>query len=232
VVTERGARARLFSLADTNTLTVFILIGIIAVMTTALAAYTIFFKDRGAENTTIVPLTEPVLTSATLVGVTLTVQSLTTVPELINTAVSSSSAGLVEYAMISSTGEEISPAYLFEVLGFRTLPVLRQSLTSMRFASVNRSKPLIVLDFVDADTVRGGLLNWESTLAEDLADLYNISTLPPAIFTDETVAGVDARVLRYEDKTVLIYGLVSQNIILIAPNFADFAQVVDLLKRE
>ncbi len=222
-------QTRFLSLSDTNTLTIIVVIAIVAVVVTVFVGYTIFFKDRSSEAALTVSLTEPVLSPATLNNLTLTAQSLNTVPELINSTLASSSAGLVELALVSATGEEISPAYLFEILRFQTMPGLRQALTSVRFASVNGSDPIIVLSFTDTDTVRGGLLAWENTITADLIDLYDLPVLPASAFTDETISGVDTRILRHENKTVLMYGIVGENIALITTNFADFAQVIDLL---
>ena len=140
----------------------------------------------------------------------------------------SSSAGLVEYAVVSGAGDEVSASYLFELLQFRTTPNLRQSLLSARFASVNHSEPAMVLDFVDTDSVRGGLLTWETSMAEDFGALYDMPAAVTPDFVDDTIADVDVRILYHEDSVILVYGIIDENTALITSSSADFAQIVEL----
>jgi hypothetical protein len=224
-------RTGLFT-ADTNTLTVIALLVILGLVAIVFAARIIITKiNEVPEKTSSVEIpTEPLLPAAKLVGVPLTVETLNQLPDLVHSAIASSTVGLVEYAVVSAVGDEVSASYLFEILGFQTTPHLRQSITAARFATVNRLEPALVLQFTDTDAVRGGLLAWEATMVTDILPLYAASETIPAelSFTDEKISGFDVRVLRHDGSAILIYGIVGSNTALIAPNTALFAQLVEL----
>lgn len=224
-------RTGLFSSVDTNTLTVISLIVILGLVTIAFAARIIITKltEVPEESDSIEIPTEPILPTAKLTGVTLTVETLHTLPELIHETIASSSMGLIEYAVVSAVGDEVSASYLFELLNFHTTPHLRQSITAVRFATVNRLEPALVLQFTDTDAVRGGLLTWESNMATDILPLYSLENVPTGLsFTDEIVSGFDVRVLRHNETTLLVYGIVGRNTALITSDTTLFAQLVEL----
>lgn len=229
--TTSTRRLGAFSSFDTNTLTVIILIVIIGLVALTFIARIIITKIQEVpEKTASIEIpTDPVLSTAKLVGVPLTVETLEQLPKLVQAAVATSSMGLVEYAVVSAVGDEVSASYLFELLGFHTTPHLRQSITTARFATVNRAQPALILQFTDLDAVRGGLLAWEESMAADVLPLYTSTALPAGLsFLDETIFGYDARVIRHEGKTHLVYGIVGRNTVIIAPDTALFAQLVEL----
>lgn len=227
---EEGHRTNFLTYFDTNTLTVILLVTIIGLVAIVFIARVVItkFSEVPAETVSIEVPSEPLLSSAKLVGIPLTVRTIDQLPQLVNSAVGSSSMGLIEFAIVSAVGDEVSASYLFDILHFRTTPNLRQSLTTVRFATVNHSKTAIILRFVDTDAVRGGLLNWEATLPEDLAALYDLPTGISPTFTDEVISGIDARVLRHNDKVVLVYGIAKSDTAVITSNTNDFAQIVEL----
>jgi hypothetical protein len=226
----RRIRRRKFSFTDTNTLTLTILACLLAVAAIAFATYSIFIKETADVQQRSLP--EQVLKQAKFVPVTPAASDIAIFSEFVGSTIASSSAGLVEYAIITPSGEEIAAEYLFSILGFQTMPSLRQSLSSLRFASINNSEPLLILNFTDVDTVRGGLLAWEDTMASDLTGLFGIETQATPLFTDETIAGVDVRIFKDNGETIVVYGFLNENTAFIAGNFADFAQLVQLASAE
>jgi hypothetical protein len=223
-------RVGFFSSLDTNTLTVLIIVTIIGIVAVVFITRVVIseLNKPAAEEAPIEVPSEPLLTSAKLVGVPLTAKTLNQLPEIINSTIASSSMGLIEYAVVSAIGDEVSAPYLFEILGFHTTPNFRQSLTVTRFASVNHSAPAMILRFVDKDAVRGGLLNWETSMPEDLAKFYTIPAGVIPDFTDEVISGVDVRILRHNEAVVLVYSITESNTAVITSNTTDFAQIVEL----
>ncbi|MEN9922281.1 MAG: hypothetical protein RL097_558 [Candidatus Parcubacteria bacterium] len=219
----------IFSAFDTNTLTVVLLITLICIVAVIFATRVIMIKIEESRTTeaTTVSSSLPILNTEQIIDIALNAQNLHLIPSLLTTAVASSSAtGLTEYALISGAGSEISPSYLFELLQFNTMPILRQSLTSVHFASVERSDPAIVIDFTSIDAVRGGLLNWESTMMNDFGVLFEIPATTPLAFTDEKIATHDVRVLRHEGETILVYGIIDSNTAIIAKSTEDFTEII------
>lgn len=220
----------LFSTLDTNTLTVlllFIILGLVTIVFVARVLITNSNEVPTAATSVEVP-TEPILSGAKLAGITLTVQTLQQVPQLLERAISSSSPGVTEYAVVSTIGDEVSASYLFELLGFHTTPHLRQSITTARFATNDYSKPAIILQFTDTDAVRGGLLAWEASMATDILPLYDaspLSTITP--FTDQTIAGFDTRVLHQDGIPVIVYGIIGRNTAIITSDTTLFTQLVE-----
>lgn len=220
----------LLAIFDTNTLTVLLLIVVICAVAIIFATRIIMdkFDQRSTSSLEITTTTKPILVTENLVNVTLSVQDLNQIPALLDSTIASqASAGLTEYALVSGVGDEVGASYLFELLGFNTMPILRQSLTAVRFASINQSRPAVLLSFVNEDAVRGGLLNWEITMPTDLRVLYNIPSTATASLTDEQIGGFDVRVLRHDEVIVLVYGIVNSNTAIIAATGEDFAQIVE-----
>ena len=226
--TRRGASP--ISRFDTNTLTVILLITVIGFVAILFASRVIMqqLQTWSGEEIAVTQPTESILPEATVTPLTVSADSLDQLPELISTGVENAPAGLVELAIIAPTGDELTPAYLFETLRFRTLATLRQSLTASRFVTVNHSTPAILVQFVDQNTVRGGLLDWEANLPGDVRVLYDIPVEATAAFTDTQVQGVDVRVLEHDERVVLVYGIIGDNTALIAPTLASFSQIIEL----
>ncbi|MCA9362053.1 hypothetical protein KC906_01640 [Candidatus Kaiserbacteria bacterium] len=220
---------------DTNTLTVILLASVLGVVAVIFAGYLLVkqFSGPATTNTPVVTVTtNPIFANTTVTSVPIGANHMNVLPVIIKQAVSSSSAGIVEFTIVSGVGDELSAPYLFDLLSFKTVPIFKQSLTIMRFVSVNHGTPAIAVQFVDTDTVRGGFLNWEATMARDLRALYDIPADMTLDFIDDTIAGKDVRVLRVDGRSWLVYGIIGDNTALIAPNTATFSQVVELGLRE
>jgi len=220
----------LLAIFDTNTLTVLLLIVVICTVAIIFATRMLIekFDQHSTSSLEINTTTKPVLVTENLINITLSVQDLNQIPALLDSTIASqASPELTEYALVSGVGDEVGASYLFELLGFNTMPILRQSLTAVRFASINQSRPAVILSFVNEDAVRGGLLNWEITMPTDLRVLYDIPSTVTSSLTDEQIDGFDVRVLRHNDVIVLVYGIVNSNTAIIAATGEDFAQIVE-----
>ncbi|MCA9354120.1 MAG: hypothetical protein KC877_01220 [Candidatus Kaiserbacteria bacterium] len=213
---------------DTNTLTLLLLLSVVGLLIIIFVGRIIYVQLTNLANDTVPErVTESLVDTATLTPVTIQASSALQLTEVLNDAVATGPAGLVELPIVSPMGDELSADYLFDVLDFRTLPNLNQSITAVRFVSLNHAKPAIVFQFVDEDTVMGGLLQWEETMTEDLQPLYGTPASTDTSFVDETVSGIDVRTLRVEGKTILIYGIVGSNTVVIANSLTDFTQILE-----
>lgn len=208
---------------ETNTLTVtlvIVFVSVIFIVRLVMFGFDSFSADTPAE-------TRPLLQDTKLINIVLNESNLDQLPQLLRTAITSAPAGVVELPIVSADSNNVSASYLFEILGFETSPSLQQSITSARFVTVNQSDPVLFITFVDKNTVLGGLLSWEETMADDMQSLYPIPNEITGEFIDETLEGVDVRILRNNDEVILVYGFISNNTLLIAPNMSDFTQIAE-----
>lgn len=227
--TVHRTKQNLLTALDTNTLTVMLLLTIVAVVAIIFVSRLLYIKFTEApiETASTKILSEPILPTATVVSVPLTVQTLDSLPGILAASIASSSTGLTEYIVVSSIGDEVSPSYLFELLGFKTIPSMRQSLLSIHFATAEQVKPTIILTFTDTDTVHGGLLAWETTMADDMRTFYNLPTEIGSAFVDEEIAGNDVRILRHDGEIVLLYSIVTNNLAIISNTRESFTRLVE-----
>ena len=217
---------------ETNTLTLVLLVmvvGFIAVLLVSRVLIGYLNQPNTPESALVIPSSkESVLAGAQVVELSITND---TVDRLAAEALSTTEqapVGLVELSAVSPIGEEVSPAYFFELLRFRTSPPLRQTVTTARFVTVNNSTPTILLHFTDQETVRGEMLRWEPILAEDFEKLFDLPEIGLSEFEDSVIEGTEVRSISYEDKRVIMYGFIGSNTLLIANDAATFAQIQQL----
>jgi hypothetical protein len=134
----------------------------------------------------------------------------------------------VDTQLFTPSGKIVAPSTIVSALNFNALPSFTQSLTDVRFAQMNNSAPIIVLEFTDADTTLGGFLAWENTMAQDLREIYLITQLSELTFTDNSIENIDVRLLTTATGEVLVvYGIVSDNTAIITNSLETFTQVVN-----
>ncbi|MCA9355135.1 hypothetical protein KC865_01105 [Candidatus Kaiserbacteria bacterium] len=226
IVTEEKPRS--FLGRDTNSLTLTMLMVVIVILVIIFAGKLTVQHFKPEPATVEEVKTESIVKNAVVKNIIISPSELSQTKNTIRETLDSAPAGIIEFPLITPAGDELSPSYLFETLEFQTLPSLHQSITTIRFLSINQSEPMIILQFVDEDTVRGGFLNWEKSMVSDLKNLYEIPVVSEAKFSDQTVKNVDVRVLKNDDKVVLMYGMVSNNTAVISSKAEDFAQIVEL----
>lgn len=217
------------SVFDTNALTVIVLLSIVGlalVVFIGKMTFDYFIGDTTDQNLRVMPA-EKVLQNSTLETITITTANVTDLVNLIKNRVVNPDVKLVEYAVVTQSGTEIVPSYIFDVLNFNTIPSLQASLTSVRFLTFSNSKNIILLKFVDETTVRGSLLYWEKNMVEDLTQVLNMAPINSS-FTDSVIAGINVRVIKNEFGTGLVYGIINENTALITTNETDFEQIVSL----
>jgi len=134
----------------------------------------------------------------------------------------------VDTQLFTPDGAVVPPAAIISALKFNALPSFTQSLTDIRFAQINNSAPIIIFEFTDADTILGGFLAWEDTMAQDLREIYLITQLSNLTFFDSRIGNKDVRILTSPTGQVLaVYGIVSGNTAIITGSSETFTQVVN-----
>ncbi len=211
---------------DTNTLAI-----MFVVLIGAIALLVVFIQFTLGLFTPTQSTPAPFESNKTISGAqtkNLTLQENQSLTNLINQSVSGEEYGLSDSHIYSQNGNLVSPALVIELLQFDIQANFRQSLTDVSFVHLNQSKPLFVFEFVDEPTVRGGFLAWETNMPEDLQSFYSIPLQNDYSFTDQTVGGIDVRVLLSETgQTLIVYGIVNENTALISSSLEDFSQVVE-----
>jgi len=211
----------------TNTLTIVLLgsvIGLVLLIVTGRIAFQ-YIQTITSQEVTITKSTAPISRSNNFEEIILRASDTSNFTEILISAISATSSSNTEFSVVSPVQDEISPSYIFDLLGFRTAPTLKQSLTSLRFIALDQNHPAILLQFVDRDTVRGGFLAWEETMIADFRNLYNIPINGNQRFTDDTINTTDVRVVTQEEDSVLVYGFIGDRTILITRTTEQFAQI-------
>jgi hypothetical protein len=129
--------------------------------------------------------------------------------------------GVQEFVLVNVDGVALQTQEVLSLLNFNTNQNLNQSVTSARFA-YSFSKRAIILEVTDATTVFGALLNWEDSMAEDLANTFATGGLSGVTFADKTIGQTDVRVLADDGTPVLVYGFINKNVVVITQDLAAF----------
>lgn len=213
-------------LQDTNTLTLIIFGGMVVI---ALAILLTVSLMRGGDSGTNTESTEPFQTQ-TLQGAQAARLDFAPSADLAASMTAkgrNNPLGLIDVQIYLPNGQIMPPTEVIERLGLALIPSFTQSITDIRFVTINQSDPLLVIDFTDETSARGGLLEWERTMASDLVSFYDISTNSSLDFTDAAIRGTDVRIMRsLEGETLIVYGIVDENTVLISDSVEDFTQVL------
>ncbi len=231
LITKDGVTIKEKSQLELNTTVVVLLVVavcLVAVLSNARAILEKFVPSDTEEAVLVYEKTTPILPITESNQIPMTVADIDHIPDLLDQAAAQASGGIVEFAIMAPDGEEVSPSYIFDLLHFRAIPTFRHSLTKTRFATINHGELLLVLSFVDRETIQGGLLTWEATMSTDLTSLLEISYTTNPVFVDDTIGGIDVRVLSHNNETVLVYGIINDNTAIITTSKEDFAQIAAL----
>jgi len=212
----------------TNALTISVLLIILTLLVTIFVGKIIIDNINSEADVVVSTTVDPLFSDSELVSIILLSSNLGQINSLLAEAITSAPAGIVELPITSQVGEEITASYAFNLLKFQTKPTLEQAVNLSRFITYNNSQPVLVLKFTDEDAVRGGLLNWETTMLNDFSAIYDYQVTPENRFSDKTVGDLDIRTINNQDSTLIMYGFVNENTVIISPDEALF----ELFSRE
>jgi hypothetical protein len=164
----------------------------------------------------------PVATN-TVIGeqeVLLTVDQSFTAQSLIN-SVRSGNPGIIEYVLYD-TEAELIPADLALDLVTANFPVtVKQFSTSVRFVSIDQTRPQLLMQITDQISVTGALLTQETNLPDSLAPLFGSSGT--GVFVDMTINTTDVRVFTNPaGEQSVTYGFINDTTLLIAGSIEEF----------
>lgn len=215
---------------NTNTLAIIILGSIVAVVLILFTGriFIQYISNSMESETSNINAPEAIMSSTTLNTLTLTQANVNNLAIQIADRTPDTNDQIAEFVIVSQNGAVISPSNIFSTLGFSVVSSLHRSLTDMRFLSTNSTNDILLLKFIDEDTVRGGMLIWEQNLANDMNSIFD---LPPSLtdnnYSDITVAGVDVRVLENNEEIVLLYGIIDENTALITTDESYFVTIIE-----
>jgi hypothetical protein len=214
---------------DTNTLSIIILSSIIGLVIIIIVARIIFVTVTERTNTDFVQVSPPesILADSNIKAIVLTTENLDDLAKLISESRIGTNE-LTEIVITTESGEEVSPSYVFELLGFEASAALKQSLTSIRFViSDSMQEESILLSFNNETMVRGSLLLWETSILNDMRPLYSLPESSNLSFIDNSIEKHDVRIIKQNKEVVLLYSIVSDNTAIISKNISDFTEVLE-----
>lgn len=174
-----------------------------------------FTNSKDSSSTSI----EKILKNSSIETITLSSETVESLPQSIRLLTESANEDLSEIAITSVTGNEIGAAYVMEILGFKTLPALNKSITTIRFVTTKETKEMLLIKFIDKTTVLGGMLQWENNLANDLQTLFSLPSTNGE-FKDKTIENIAFREFIDVDtnETIVLYGIIDENTLVITTN--------------
>ncbi len=127
----------------------------------------------------------------------------------------------------------IKTADFLTLLGSHASGALVRSFSDLFMLGTLGNDPFIIIKLNSFENAFPGMLNWESTLIEDLgpvfASLETLKTIPPtAVFKDVTIKNKDARIL----DPVLLYSFFENEMLVITTNTSTLQILIDRLTRE
>lgn len=142
-----------------------------------------------------------------------------TAPTLVTTATA-------EVLFTTTADEPVAASSLVNLFGLSVNPSFAESITDVRLVVLDTVQLGLVLTVTDSFTALGGMLEWEATMAADLDPLLNLITTPAAAtrFVDESRGNLDLRVLTDGSDTVLVYGFLDEETILITKRVEAFGR--------
>jgi len=121
-------------------------------------------------------------------------------------------------------GEPITGQILSDLLEFTIPAPSKANIESMTFGFY-RNTPWILMTVRDAQSIRGGFLQWEVAMPQNLKPLFSISNINNTNnrFIDSTVVNTDVRVLKNNSgQEEVMYGFIRHNTILITTDTRSF----------
>jgi hypothetical protein len=132
-----------------------------------------------------------------------------------------------EIEIVDVNKQPLSTSNLLDLLNLSINPNFKQSVSAIHFVTVDGNKWGIVFKVNDSITALGALLTWENQMGAELQTLMKLSDLPSETgFIDETLFETDVRVLRNGGTDFIVYGFVSENIVLIVPDMNSFQRAL------
>jgi hypothetical protein len=220
-----------FLLLNTNSLTLGIFVGMMALMLIAFYGYTFLAEktvsiNDADETKALLILNTPLKLVS---GKNNDRVSLLEVFETIKHE--EDEAVQVAFIFSESNANIIPPHILLSLLDLNLEINLARSITHLRLGHTKNDAPFLLLKVSDETAVQGGLLASEDNLKQNLADIFSFSTeTETAKFVDGSLSGIDVRLLKkVTGSDILIYGIID-NLIIVTKDSQAFTELKDLIK--
>ena len=203
---------------ETNTLTILVLLIIILI---AVGVFTVFnllhilTTNEPETEVTQAAVTESLIATAQLNRILVQNNDAAEVITTLQAVATEKSPGVHEFVLVNNSGEKLTPDQVLTTVGIQIPAILQQALTEVRFISINNSLPTLVLSFTDKSSARGGFLQWENTLASEVAPLFKLENPNTGSFIDRMIANTDARVRVINSESTIAYALVGEHIAIV-----------------
>ncbi|HEY0964490.1 MAG TPA: hypothetical protein VGE31_01700 [Candidatus Paceibacterota bacterium] len=131
-----------------------------------------------------------------------------------------------ELRAVNARGEVMPAKDVLALMTLRVDPNFIQSVSQVHIAHLDTSRA-VVLRVTDSTTALGSLLQWESTMTADLADVLGLTLISAGDgFVDQQYRNTDVRILRDGETQLLVYGFIDDTTVVIAPDIATFAELL------
>lgn len=213
-----------FAQTNTNLISVAIVGGIFAVLILFIVGRALY-SFMTADNTTVIIAAEPILPKTELVEMVVPELSASALRQTMMQSDAAATSNLAEVAIYTET-KSVTPNEIIATLDLSTNPNLNQSVTTLHFVTIDKTKHGVLLEVNDAITALGALLAWEDSMAEELSQLLSLPASADASFIDRTIYDTDVRVLTNGGTEILVYGFVASDVILITTDSSAFERVI------
>ncbi len=133
--------------------------------------------------------------------------------------------GVVEFRILKADGTPIAGGEAWQTFGFISNPILSRTTSEARIGYAD-GEMILILQVTDAVTAFGALLTWEPEMAKEFSRLFNIATDDVTTVTDQSVGSSDIRILQSGTKTVLVYGFINSNTVVVTPSLEAYKATV------
>jgi len=228
--TEPKARS-----SQTSRSGLFVVVGIICLIIGGLVSGAIYFLQTEGTETSNAPIEKTLISFTERKEITLPAINVSTLASVLLQEQNSFKPAVnnVLYTTFIHDGIEAKPADLFRLVAENAGDALKRNISEAMFGvySYNTNEIFIVVHPEDFGIVYSAMLNWESALGGNLSPFFPLLSqhlaTNPSVFTDETYKNKDVRVIRNDSgKTVLLYGFIDKNTLVITANEKIFEAVL------
>jgi hypothetical protein len=212
---------------DTTVATVVVVGSLVSFVMVFLIVKTFFGMIAPTSEVSKVPtsLTTPLTPSGEVVDVAISALSVDALESALKTQ-ARPAAGVVEFRILEANGTPLTGSQLWGMFGFSSNPNLSRSINAAHLGYAN-AEHMLVLQVTDAVTVFGALLLWETNMAEEFTPLFDEEVRPVTSVEDVTIKNSDVRILKNNDDTILVYGFIDKNIVVITESIEAYEATLD-----
>lgn len=136
-----------------------------------------------------------------------------------------------ELRLMLDANTPLSTARFLSLIDAEVETSFTQNIAAVRLAVANQPVRGILFGVIDPTTARGGMLEWENNMLPSVSTVFQNNLASSSVttsFVDEKINATDVRVLYTNDGvTLIVYGFIDDNIILIAPDHTQFQTILD-----